>query len=434
MTAREKVFAVLSDKPVSLYDVMRLSKVGGWEAAQELKAMVKEGLADVVRDNATCYRRRAMKDWFYPTAFSCWGPEEADAIERVVLSGKFTMGEQVAAFEREFADFHGMKHGIMVNSGSSANLLAVAALCAKEDEPVLAGDTAIVPALAWSTTYAPLVQHGLKISLADCDGSWNASMLQDSIADNAHLIVGCSILGNPAYLGEWKRQAHRTGAYFIEDNCESFGAQTREGTLCGTSGIMNTFSFFYSHQISAIEGGMILTDDDECASLCRMLRSHGWTRGLWPIDKFEDEYDFRVFGYNVRPLEMHAAIAREQLRKTEKFRFNRMVNARQFRSETKDLPIEHPRWSGMINPFGLHFLCESEERRRDLVVAFRGVGIDCRLPTGGSFRMHRYGIEGAGQYTPNADDIHRRGIFIGNAPFDISDKIDRAVKVMKGCL
>src|SRR5258708_2564130 len=116
-----------------------------------------------------------MTDYWYPCAFSHWGGEERAAEERVIRSGKRTMGEEVAAFENEFAAYHKMKHAVMVNSGSSANLIVVAALFHKQDNPLKCGDKAIVPALAWSTTYAPLVQHGLELILSDVDGTWNAA-------------------------------------------------------------------------------------------------------------------------------------------------------------------------------------------------------------------------------------------------------------------
>src|ERR1039458_4164491 len=217
--------------------------------------------------------------------------------DRLRASGRLTVGEEVAAFEREFADFHGLRHGIMVNSGSSANLVAVAALFHVKQNPLKQGDQALVPALAWATTYAPLVQHGLDLVLVDCDEGWNADpyALKDV---EARLVVGCSILGNPAQLDTWRTIAGVHDAYLLEDNCESLGASIG-GKLCGTFGLMSTFSFYYSHQISAIEGGMILTDDDECATLCRLLRDHGMTRHVEKPKTFEAEYDFRLFGYNV---------------------------------------------------------------------------------------------------------------------------------------
>ena len=105
-----------------------------------------------------------MSEWFYPCAYSCWDDSEMEAIDRVVASRRYTMGPEVEAFESEFAAWHGMKHAVMVNSGSSANLVAVAALFHKNEKPLQRGDQVIVPAVAWATTYAPLVQHGLGLS------------------------------------------------------------------------------------------------------------------------------------------------------------------------------------------------------------------------------------------------------------------------------
>ncbi len=373
----------------------------------------------------------AVKSYWYPTAFSIWGGEEREALQKVIASGRFTMGEQVEAFEAEFAAYHGMKHAIMVNSGSSANLIAIAALCNLSDKPPLKRSHRVaVPGLAWPTTYAPLIQHGLELVLLDCDDTWAAPVPKKLV--DVQLFVACSILGNPGYLSEFKKEAGRRYAYLIEDNCESLGAVAVDGKKCGTHGIMNTFSFFYSHQISGIEGGMILTDDAECNRLCRMLRNHGWHRDS-NVD-FENEYDFRLFGYNVRPLEMHAAVAREQLKKLDKFREMRMANIRLFRTMTWDLPIKHQVLVGSPDSFGLPFTAASPDTRNRLALALRAEGIDCRPPTGGSFRLHRYGRKWMNQKTPNCDYIHKNGLFLGNGPLDLSPQITKAVEVMRRVL
>jgi len=302
---------------------------------------------------------------------------------------------------------------------------------------------ALVPALAWPTTYAPLVQHGLELMLADCDETWNAKLITNTYG--IELVVGCSILGNPAKLVEWKDFADSRRAYFIEDNCESLGSRMPTNDTnrfwkdrygyCGTFGLMNTFSFFYSHQISAIEGGMILTNDDECWKLCMMLRNHGWSRGVTVPKSFDDEYDFRLFGYNVRPLEMHAAIARCQLKKLDRFKQQRLANVGLFRRLTEGLPVTHQSLVGEPDPFGLAFTVRDNEARQRLAIAFRKAGIDCRPPTGGSFRLHRYSSEYVrNQKTPNADAIHRTGLFLGNGPLDLSEHITKAVGVMKSVL
>jgi CDP-6-deoxy-D-xylo-4-hexulose-3-dehydrase len=375
------------------------------------------------------------KEWFYPTAFSKWDDEEYAAIDRVQESGRYTMGEEVAAFEREFADYHGMQHGIMVNSGSSANLIMIACLAFRG--MIKRGDKVVVPALAWPTTYASLVQYGLKLILSDCDDTWNATFDTtdtDTLTGSVRLAVGCSILGNPAYLSPHQDVAEYSGTILIEDNCESLGAFTKDGKRCGTHGLMNSFSFFYSHQISAIEGGMILTDDEECAHVCRMLRNHGWVRD--PKAVFEKEYDFKGFGYNVRPLELHAAIAREQLKKLDGFIAARKKNLEAFykRCFWDAGAIEFPKANGSISPFGIPFLVKDAETRQKLVNAFRAADIDCRPPTGGSFTKHPYGYPYRKQKTPFADAIHERGLFIGNAPYDIEDKIACAIDVMKDVL
>ena len=382
-----------------------------------------------------------MTEWDHPTAFSCWGKEERAAIARVIASDRYTMGQEVEALEREFAAFHGMKHGICVNSGSSANLIGIAALCAKDDKPLQRStiqhpiaDRVIVPAIAWSTTYAPLVQHGLDLILADVDAGWNSPVPNWFPGMNVRLVVACSILGNPAYLPEWKQIADRLGAYFMEDNCESLGAKTSDGRLCGTYGIVNTFSGFFSHQISGVELGIILSDDDECARLCRILRGHGWTRDVEKPQCFEEEYQFTHFGYNVRPIEMHAAVAREQLKKLPGFIEARRKNAALFREMTADLPITSPPWNGQPSPFGLHFTVADRETRSMLVQALRGASIDVRLPTGGSFRKHAYASRWANQATPQADALHDCGCFLGCPPWPAEDKIARVVEVMRRAL
>jgi CDP-6-deoxy-D-xylo-4-hexulose-3-dehydrase len=382
-----------------------------------------------------CKGRGAI-EWRYPTAFSCWEDGEQEAIKRVVKSGRFTMGDEVRAFEREFAAFHSRAHGIMVNSGSSANLVATAALFHHPERPLKAGQKALVPALAWPTTYAPLVQHGLELAVAAGGGSWNVELAAPGFdPEDAALVVACSILGNPADLAGLKSAASVLDAWLLEDNCESLGALTDDGRLCGTFGDLSTFSFFWSHQVSAIEGGMILTDDDELAVLCRIIRAHGWTRDVRIPESFDEEYSFVLHGYNVRPLELHAAIALVQLCKLPHFIEERRRNVGRFWQMIGGFPgIEPPDLRRFPSPFGVHFTLADASRRNALVSALRGAGIDCRLPTGGSLGLHPYGAPWASYRTPRADAIHRAGLFLGCAPFDISDRLEEAARIIKETL
>lgn len=381
-----------------------------------------------------------MKDWFFPTAFSFWGDEEREAIARVLASGRFTMGAETEALEQELADFNHRKYAVAVNSGSSANLIAVAALWPKvaEANPHYdeAPPLAVVPALAWATTYAPLVQHRFDLHLEDCDDTWcvppgvavaaGGELIFDDSDVHCDLSVSCSILGNPS-------KGLPLGFADLNDDCESFGA-TIEGKPTAAFGTIATQSFFWSHQLSAIEGGACLTDDEDLARTMRMLRDHGATRSVYKPKRFEDEYDFRLFGYNVRPVEMHMAIAREQILKAHMHKAARRRNWSRFESLTRDLPITLPPLAEGASPFSLHFEVASPQIRSALVSNLRQNGIDCRLPTGGSFRLHAYGKPWANQETPRADRIHQTGLFLGNAPYDIEEKVAKAAGVIRETL
>lgn len=378
------------------------------------------------------------KEYTYPTAWSGWDAEEYVAIDEVIRSEQYTMGRQCEALEIEFAKWHGTRFGIAVNSGSSANLISVAAMA--ELGLISRGQKVMVPALAWATTFSPLIQYGLDPVLIDTDASWCAHRDADFLHtykignDCVGLIVDCPILGNPSHGGFWKQVADNRGCPLMSDNCESIGAREPDGTLCGTRGLANTFSMYFSHQLSAIEGGMILTNDEEFAITCRRMRNHGWLRGTLIPQSFDDEFVFAMHGYNVRPLELHAAIARVQLTKLRDRIAARRRNYSYWVEASRGLPITRPELRGEPSPFAIHFCVSDRESRQRLASALRANGIDCRPPIAGSFRKQPYGKRWADQATPIADQIHDRGMMLGNAPFPIPDLIDRAVNVMRETL
>src|SRR5713226_4798769 len=206
---------------------------------------------------------------FYELAVSTWGVEEIEAIKRVMASNRFTIGPHVAAFEQAFAAYHGRTYAVMVNSGSSANLLCVAARFYKKVRPLVRGDEVIVPALSWATTYHPLQQYGLRLKILDVELdtiNMNVAQLEAATGPRTRAIVGVSILGNPAALDVMRSFADARGMYFIEDNCESMDAELG-GHKAGTFGHLSTFSSFFSHHISTGEGGIVTTDDRELYEL-----------------------------------------------------------------------------------------------------------------------------------------------------------------------
>lgn len=278
----------------------------------------------------------------FELATSTWGQEEINAIERVIASDRYTLGSEVQAFEAAFADYFGSKYAVMTNSGSSANLVGVASLFFRNENPLRPGDEVIVPAISWATTYHPLQQYGLKLRFVDVDLhtlNMDVSQLEAALTPKTRMIVAVSILGNPAVLDEIRAFADRHGLYFFEDNCESMDAEI-DGKKTGTFGDIGTFSTFFSHHISTMEGGMIVTDDPESYHLAKCIRNHGWTRDIpadSPIykkrsgDHFE-AYRFLLPGYNVRPIEFAGATGREQLRKLPGFTEQRRKNMALFQS------------------------------------------------------------------------------------------------------
>jgi CDP-6-deoxy-D-xylo-4-hexulose-3-dehydrase len=264
----------------------------------------------------------------YPLATSSWDQAEYDAIQRVIASDRYSMGEEVASFEAQFAKQFGVAHAVMVNSGSSANLLMTAALFYTSNSLIRLqrGDEVIVPAVSWSTTYAPLGQYGLRMKFVDIDMltlNYDLDALAEAVTDRTRAIMVVNLLGNPNDFDRIRAIIGDRDIVMIEDNCESMGA-TFGGRQCGTHGIMGSYSAFFSHHISTMEGGIVTTDDEELYHVMLSLRAHGWTRNLPKFNRltgeksddiFEESFRFVLPGYNLRPLEMSGAIGQEQLKK-----------------------------------------------------------------------------------------------------------------------
>ena len=176
------------------------------------------------------------------------------------------MGENVKAFEKEFANYHGSKYCVMVNSGSSANHLGLSSLFFREQGPKLSqGDEVIVTAVSWSTTYSPLFYHGLKLRFVDVDIDTlniDTKKLTQAITPQTKAIFAVNLLGNPNSYSEIQKICEENNLLLLEDNCESLGAEYL-GRKTGTFGIFGTCSGFFSHHMSTMEGGMITTDDEE---------------------------------------------------------------------------------------------------------------------------------------------------------------------------
>ena len=272
----------------------------------------------------------------YPLATSSWGKEEVEAIQKVIDTDMYTMGKHVKQFEQEFAKLFGSEYAVMVNSGSSANLLMLSMLKWKYK---LTGDI-IVPVVGWATTYFPIAQNGFKINFVDVDpNTWNIDVnkIEEAITPNTCAIMPVNLLGNSCDYSNLISLCREHNLILIEDNCESMGAEYHH-KYTGTIGLAGSFSFFFSHHIQTMEGGMVVTDSKDDADYMRSMRAHGWVRDLpddSPLYKktgnaFNDNFIFATPGYNVRPLEMSGAIGLEQLKKFPTIMQTRLENKEHF--------------------------------------------------------------------------------------------------------
>lgn len=376
----------------------------------------------------------------FPLATATWGQEEQDAMQRVIASGMYTMGVNVQAFERDFAQYVGSKHCVMVNSGSSANLLMVAALFYTKNAALKLqrGDEVIVPAVSWSTTYYPLYQYGLKIKFVDIDLNtlnYDLDQLEQAVTCKTRAIMAVNLLGNPNDFGRIQQIIGERDIVLMEDNCESMGA-TYQGKQAGTFGIMGSFSTFFSHHISTMEGGMIVTDDEEIYQILLSLRAHGWTRNLpkknlvcsdKSDDPFEESFRFVLPGYNVRPLEMEGALGVEQVKRLPMLVEERRKNGKLLQAAMANHPdiiiqqeIGQSSWFG----FSLVIRPGSKLTRKELVGKLNVLGFECRPIVAGNFAKNevvKYFDSEVHGTLKNAEHIDQNGLFVGNHHYPIPE-------------
>ena len=383
----------------------------------------------------------------YKLASSSWDEREISAINSVIEKNMFTMGESVSRFEKDFSKFFDSKFTVMVSSGSTANLLAVASLFFTKNPKLKPGDEVIVPAVSWSTTYFPLQQYGLKLKFVDIDINtlnYDLDMLEKAVSISTKMIVVVNLLGNPNNFDKINDIISGKDIFIIEDNCESMGA-TFENKYAGTFGLLGTFSTFFSHHMTTMEGGLIVTDDEELYHILLCIRAHGWTRNLPKINKvsnktddwFIESFRFVLPGYNVRPLEMSGAIGIEQLKKLPTFIENRRKNAELFIDlfgNHPDFIIQHEIGKSSWFGFSLIIKKNSTYKRKDLVNELIKANIECRPIVTGDFTQNevlKYFNYEIYKDLKNAKYLHNNGLFVGNQQNLIFDEIKYLYDIIK---
>lgn len=351
----------------------------------------------------------------------------------VLLSKKLTMSEITKKFEYSFSKYIGSKYALMVNSGSSANLLASFALVnPKKKRRLKPGDEFIIPAVCWSTSLWPLVQCGLKPKFIDVD--INTYCLDENLLDkktNAKAIMNIHILGNSSNMHKISEFVKSKNMFLIEDTCEALGSKFKSKYL-GTFGDFGTFSFYYSHQMTSGEGGMVVCKTKEDYELLHSMRSHGWDRGLRSSKK--NSFNFINSGFNLRPLDLTAAIGLSQLK-----RLNNMIKSRK---KNRDLIINklrnHSNWNNQYtffnenknlkaSWFGFPLLINKNilNKKRKFLNYLNSSGVETRPILSGNFlnqpSCKLFNFKYNKKDFLNSQEVEDRGFFIG-LPTDHIDK------------
>lgn len=359
--------------------------------------------------------------------------EEFTAVMDCLRSGQYTQGRIVEEFEQKFAQWNGSKYAVMVNSGSSANLLMV--FMFKHKFGLQDGDEVIVPCVTWPTTIYPLIQHNLIPVLCEVDEGFNLDpdSLNRMISSKAKAVFLVHLLGQPAKIEEIKRICEKNNLLLIEDCCESLGA-VYQGKKVGNFGKMGSFSFYFGHHMTTIEGGMIVTDDEEIYDLLKSARSHGWVRGsqrqhLYP--QYENKnFLFDMLGYNLRSTNLNAAIGLVQLAKLDESIKLRIENHRYFREKVKHLRLKLQQINlDETTSFCFAILFGSKAERDYILRNISAKEIESRPMVAGnllkqpvfqSFDVQKMRAD----RTPLADEIHDCGIYLPNNQFMTKEKID----------
>lgn len=400
------------------------------EQSQRREAIVAE-LGSLI-DEYFELKPAETEDLSCPLSVPLYGAEEVRAALAPMLSQSVTSGGLVREFESAFADFIGAKHAVMVNSGSSANLLAVAALAAQGvPKGLRPGDEVIVPAVTWPTTVTPILQNGGVPVFVDVDPhtlNLRPEDLEQALSPRTRAIFVVHLLGNPVAMDPLMSFAKEHDLWVMEDTCESLGTKIN-GRYAGAIGDMGTFSFYFSHHITTVEGGMLVTDNPQLADLTRSLRSHGWTRDLSNRKEVESaspwidpRFLFVYLGYNVRPMEVQAAFGLVQLKRLEQFNEARRRNARLLLaalSDIEEIDFVVEQEGGRSTWFGFPVMLRDAETRQALSRHLEERRIETRPIVAGNltvqpaFRDSPHRTVGS---LANATMIGQRGLFIGNHP------------------
>ena len=387
-----------------------------------------------------------VKKFKYPLLSNAFSKSDINCGLKVLSSKQITMSKITKNFEKQFAKKLGCKYAVMTNSGSSANLLAVSAIINPLFKNKLKpGDEVLIPAVCWSTSLWPIIQNNLKPVFVDVElDTFNISIkdLKKKITSKTKAIMCIHVLGTSTNLNHIKKLTNKKNVILIEDTCESLGAKFNNKFL-GTFGEFGTFSFYYSHQITSGEGGMIVCNNLHNYNIIKSLRSHGWSRETTfhniykkKFKKLDDRFLFINSGYNLRPTDIQAAIAHNQFKRLNKFISIRKYNRKKIIEKIK----KNKKWDNQfyfINPstqvkpswFGLPILINEKylKKKKFFLDQLTKNEIENRPIISGNFANQPaaklYSLNKKKLTYTNAQKVEDLGFFIGLHTKKISNDI-----------
>lgn len=366
--------------------------------------------------------------------------KEFKAVLSCLRGGQYTQGNIVEEFETKFARWNGSEYGVMVNSGSSANLLMVFML--KQKFGLNDGDEVIVPAVTWPTTIYPIIQNNLTPVFCDVDDSFNLDVnsIKRMISNKTKAIFLVHLLGQPANLGEIMQLCKEHNLILIEDCCESMGAKFK-GVKVGNFGEMGSFSLYFGHHMTTIEGGLIVTDNLELYDLLKSARSHGWVRGSNRQEVYSQwenkDFLFDMLGYNFRSTNVNAAIGLVQLEKLEEFINIRLENHNYFLKRISGFGWKHQKVDfNETSSFSLALLFSNKSERNFVLQNLILSGIESRpIVAGNLLKQPVFNNKNIkADKTVFADVINDCGIYLPNNQFMNVEKVDYMVDTIKSIL
>ena len=380
---------------------------------------------------------------FYPLTESVLENRDLNAAINIIKSKKITMGKKTLEIEEFFKRKITGINSLMVNSGSSANLLIFQCLINPMVKRLKPGDEVLVPAICWSTSLWPIVQSGLKVKFVDIDlNTLNISLsdLEKKVSKKSKALMLVHALGNCTDMKKLTSICKKNNIILIEDTCEALGSTYRNKPL-GTFGEFSSFSFYYSHHITSGEGGMVCAKNSKYIEVIKSLRSHGWSRDLTKSRNIANKYKninknwiFVNSGFNLRPTDINAAIGIEQLKRIKKILSIRKYNFSKIKNEliqnkkyNQQFSILEDQKYSNIAWFGIPFILNSKDKNYKLKVMnkLNNKGVMTRPIISGNFAkqpsIKLYKIK-TGSKLRNADLIDKNAFFLGLHNIKITTK------------